>query len=160
MYLKTSPDADANEELVEKRQIASELFLMDVVMLYSRFPMKFQSESVLVFYLVKERDKFVARLATAEEKPVIGGWEELFLSTIKAVSGGDESKNDGEETENEWEFHGIKLEPRTRRRRQHHLYVTNSRTIEAVRNEILLPLKNFLSERLQTDEWKDLPAEG
>ena len=26
MYLKTSPDADANEELVEKRQIASELF--------------------------------------------------------------------------------------------------------------------------------------
>ena len=43
----------------------------------------------------------------------------------------------------------------TRRRRQH-LYVTDSRTIEAVRNEILLSLENFLSERLQTDEWKDL----
>jgi hypothetical protein len=36
------------------------------------------------------------------------------------------------------------------------LYVTDSRTIEAVRNEILLSLENFLSERLQTDEWKDL----
>ena len=36
------------------------------------------------------------------------------------------------------------------------MYVTDSRTIEAVRNEILLSLKNFLSERLLTDEWKDL----
>ena len=111
-------------------------------MLYSRFQMKLQSDSVLVFDLVKERDKFLARLATAEEKPVIGGWEELFLSTIKVIS------HEGDETENEWEFHGIKLETRTGRRRQHHLYVTDSCTIEAVRNEILLSLKNFLSERL------------
>ena len=119
--------------------------------------MKLQSDSVLVFDLVKERDKFLARLATAEEKPVIGGWEELFLSTIKVISHeGDESENDGEETENEWEFHGMKLKTRTRRRRRHHLYVPDSRTIEAVRNEILLSLKNFLSERLHTDEWKAL----
>ena len=128
-------------------------FLMDVVMFYSRFQMKLQSDSVLVFDLVKERDKFLARLSTAEEKPVIGGWKELFLSKIKVISHeGEESKNDGEETENEWESHGIKLETRTRTRRQHHLYVTDSRTNEAVRNEILLSLKNFLSEKLQTDE--------
>ena len=76
--------------------------------------MKLQSDSVLVFDLVKERDKFLARLATAEEKPVIGGWGELFLSTIKVISHeGDESENDGEETVNECEFHGIKLETRT-----------------------------------------------
>ena len=160
MYLKTSPDADAKGYLknwLKKDRLHLSCFLMDVVMLYSRFQMKLQSDSVLVFDLVKERDKFLARLATAEEKPVIGGWEELFLSTIKVISHeGNESENDGEETENEWEFHGIKLETRTRRRRQHHLYVSDSRTIEAVRNEILLSLKNFLSERLQTDEWKDL----
>jgi hypothetical protein len=53
-------------------------------------------------------------------------------------------------------IYGIKLETRTRRRRQHNLYVTDSRTIEAVRNEILLSLENLFSEKLQTDEWKDL----
>ena len=160
MYLKTSPDADANGYLknwLKKDRLHLSCFLMDVVMLYSRFQMKLQSDSVLVFDLVKERDKFLARLATAKEKPVIGGWEELFLSTIKVIlHESDESENEGEESENEWEFHGIKLETRTRRRRQHHLYVTDSRTIEAIRNEILLSLENFLSERLQTDEWKDL----
>ena len=119
--------------------------------------MKLQSDSVLVFDLVKERDKFLARLATAKEKPVIGDWEELFLSTITVISHeGDESENESEESENGWEFHGIKLETSTRRRRQYHLYVTDSRTIEAVRNEILLSLENFLSERLQADEWKEL----
>ena len=124
---------------------------MDVVALYSRFQMKLQNDGVLVFDVVRERDKFLARLATAKEKPVVGGWEELFLSTIKEIS------HEGVESENEWEFHGIKLEtPRKRRQCQHHFYVTDSRTIEAVRNEILLSLENFLSERLQTDEWKDL----
>ena len=59
--------------------------------------MQFQSESVLVFDLVKERDKFLGRQATAEEKPVIGGWKELFLSTIKVISHDDESENDVEE---------------------------------------------------------------
>ena len=37
--------------------------------------MKLQSDGVLVFDLVKERDKFLARLATAKEKPIIGGWQ-------------------------------------------------------------------------------------
>ena len=46
---------------------------MDFVMLYSRFQMKLQIDSVLVFDLVKERDKFLARLATAEGRPLIGG---------------------------------------------------------------------------------------
>jgi hypothetical protein len=136
MYLKTSPDADANGYLknwLKKDRLHLSCFLMDVVMLYSRFQMKLQSDSVLVFDLVKERDKFLARLATAKEKPVIGGWEELFLSTIKVIlHESDESENEGEESENEWEFHGIKLETRTRRRRQHHLYVTDSHTIEAI----------------------------
>lgn len=81
----------------------------------------------------------------------------MFLSTIKVISHkDDESENESEESENGWEFHGIKLGTPTRRRRQHHLYVTDSRAIEAVRNEILLSLENFLSERLQADEWKDL----
>ena len=71
--------------------------------------MKLQSDSVLVFDLVKKRDKFLARLATAKEKPVIRGWEELFPSTIKVISHeDDESENESEESEDAWEFHGIK----------------------------------------------------
>ena len=160
MYLKTSPDADANGYLkswLKKDRLHLSCFLMDVVMLYSRFQMKLQSDGVLVFDLVKERDKFLARLATAKEKPIIGGWEELFLSTIRKISHeGDQLENEGEASEIEWEFHGMKLETQTRRRRQHHLYVSDSRTMEALRNEIILSLENFLSERLQANEWKDL----
>ena len=95
--------------------------------------------------LVKERDKFLARLATAKEKPVIRSWEELFPSTITVISHeDDESENESEESEDAWEFHGIKLEPPTKRRRQHYLYVTDSWTIEAVSNEILLSLQKSL----------------
>ena len=89
MYLKTSQYADANGYLknwLKIDRLHLSCFLMDVVMLYSRFQVKLQSDRVLVFDLVKERDKFLVRLATAEEKPVIGGWEELFLSTIKLPS--------------------------------------------------------------------------
>ena len=110
MYLKTSPDADANGYLnnwLKKDRLHLSCFLMDVVMLYSRFQVKLQSDSVLVFDLVKERDKFLARLAAAKEKPVIGGWEELFLSTIKVILFESyESENEGEESETEWEFPG------------------------------------------------------
>jgi hypothetical protein len=110
MYLKTSPDADANGYLnnwLKKDRLHLSCFLMDVVMLYSRFQVKLQSDSVLVFDLVKERDKFLARLAAAKEKPVIGGWEELFLSTIKVILFESyESENEGEESETEWEFTG------------------------------------------------------
>ncbi|CAB3981495.1 Hypothetical predicted protein [Paramuricea clavata] len=87
MYLKTSPDADGYQlkNLLKKDRLHLSCFLMGIVMLYSRFQMKLQSDSVLVFDLVKKRDKFLARLATAKEKPVIGGWEELFLSTIEVI---------------------------------------------------------------------------
>ncbi|CAB4021003.1 Hypothetical predicted protein [Paramuricea clavata] len=100
MYLKTSPDADGYlKNLLKKDRLHLSCFLMGVVMLYSRFQMKLQSDSVLVFDLAKERDKFLARLATAKEKPVIGGWEELFLSTIKVIlHESDESENEGEES--------------------------------------------------------------
>ncbi|CAB4037371.1 Hypothetical predicted protein, partial [Paramuricea clavata] len=98
MYLKTSPDADANVYLknwLKKYRLHLSCFLMDAVMLYSRFQMKLQSDSVLVFNLVKEREKFLARLAAAKEKPVTGGWEELFLSTIKVIlHESDESENE------------------------------------------------------------------
>ena len=153
MYLKSSPDADAKgyfKNWLNNNRPHLSCFLMDVVTLYSRFQMKLQSDDVLVFNLVRERDNFLARLAEAKEKPIIGGWEELFLSTVKEIP------HQGEESENEWEFFGMKLVAKTKRRRQHHLYVHDSRTIEAVRNEIVLSLENFLSERLQSDEWKDL----
>ena len=115
----------------------------------SQVSMKLQSDDVLVFNLARERDNFLARLAKAKEKPIIVGWKELFVSTVKEIP-------QGEESENEWEFFVMKLAAKTKRRRQHHLYVNDSRTIEAVRNEIVLSLENFLSERLQSDQWKDL----
>ena len=106
MYLKTSPDADAKGYLknwLNKDRLHLSCFLMDVVALYSRFQMKLQNDGILVFDLVRERDNFLARLATAKEKPVVGRWE-LFLSTIKEIS------HEGVKSENKREFHGIKLE--------------------------------------------------
>ena len=105
MYLKTSPDANAKgyfKNWLNKDRLHPSCFLMDVVALYSRFQMKLQSDDVLVFNFVRERDNFLARLAKAKEKPIIGGWKEFFLSTVKEIS------HQGEESENDWEFFGMK----------------------------------------------------
>ena len=79
------------------------------------------------------------RFDDLEHSPVLGGWESEFQKQ--------------HQPEDNF-FMGVKLEAgKESRRKQHHLYVSEStRNSEAARFEILSSLKTFLAQRLSFDE--------
>ena len=64
--------------------------------------------------------------------PLTGGWEETFKNKVDSNT-----------------FYGIQLEVRSRRSNSHNQYVSERRSFDAVRLEIIQALRNFLEERLR-----------
>jgi hypothetical protein len=70
------------------------------------------------------------------DNPLLGGWESICCRNI--TSNG--------------EFYNVQLTTRNRRREKHHKFVSDRRDYEAIRNEVILSLLNFLDDRFDADE--------
>ena len=71
--------------------------------------------------------------------PKIGGWEELYLKNV--------STNAEEST-----FFSHKLQNNSRRTHSAHIFVSTPRDFNAIRNEVIIATKNFLQERLESND--------
>ena len=115
------------------------VFVADLLFVFSRYHKKIQLENFNITDLPDWKSDVIKRLDDLYHSPVLGGWESLF-----------EKQHQPEDNF----FMGIKLKSaKETRRRQHHLYVSETtRIFETVRSGILESLKTFLVQRLSFDE--------
>lgn len=115
--------------------------MADLLSVFSRYQKILQSDSISVLDVTKQTTLVVERLKALNTSDLIGGWIQAF---------NEASKNDDEKgTTNVNEILGIKLqEPRIKRRKEHHKYVSDIRNLASVFNEIIISLTHFLNKRI------------
>ena len=116
----------------------------DVLYIYKRFHQAFQDDNILIFDIIKKKESVLRRFEELKHTPLVGGWEELFLTKLKLLDG-------------QYEFLGNKLNVKDRRG-SHNIYVSDKRTIDAVRNEVIQSVVNFLNDRLDDDSLESTAA--
>ena len=108
--------------------------LLDIVEVFARLQLKFQNNQIIILQIPSYRDVAITQLSQIYSSPKIGGWEELFLKSVTA---------DGN-------FFGYKLQEL--HRRVTNVYVTTPRDFAAIRNEAVIAAKNFIEDRLESNE--------
>ena len=75
------------------------------------------------------------------ETPLVGGWVEALQSQVQKLP------------DDTVQLNSIKLSTnRTRRGKEHHLYVSQERSVDAIINEISTSLVEFLNQRFSVDK--------
>jgi len=111
-----------------------------------------QGDNVLIFDIQNQTEAFKIRMTELKNNALPGGWENTFEETIIV-----ENIEEGIQ----YKLHGIELFKRIindQRRKIHNLYVSDYRRFEAIRNDTLESILNFLSDRLDSSEWEDVNA--
>ena len=128
-----------------KDKILMLCFLTDLAYSYARFQKGIQGDEVLIFDIEDKARDYLVTLGELETKPLLGGWEERFYEDLNS------------EDDETYTFHGITLiKNKTKRRKIHHLYVSEFRSFDSVRSESCLVLKNFFTNRLDMPFTKDV----
>jgi len=99
-------------------------FVADVLFVFGRFQKRLQSDKTTLIDMHFAVAHVQSALVALKQKPLLGGWQETF----------EESAT---ETDGDLFLKGIQLSAATKRREQHHLFVTDKRSSAAVCNEII-----------------------
>ena len=139
-YLKTitQTDSAANghlANLTDFDKIRTACLVADILMIYSRFQKSIQDNQLNIFGLKDKVETLKKSIVQLNVNPLVGGWEELFQKNVK------EDKT----------LHGVKLNIKARRRQSHHSLVQDKRDFDAIRNETIASLLNFVEDRFQAD---------
>jgi len=78
-------------------------------------------------------------IGALKSAPLLGGWQEALRDSIT-------------ESEEGHYLRGVKLKSSVRRREKHHLFVTDKRDCEAICNEVVDSLDEFLRQRFSIDD--------
>ena len=116
----------------------------DVLYIYKRFHQAFQDDNILILDIIQKKESILRRLEELKHTPLVGGWEELFLTSLQHVDG-------------QYEFLGKELNVKDRRG-GHNRYVSDKRNIDAVRSEVIQSIINFLNDRLDEDSLESTAA--
>lgn len=92
--------------------------------------------------MTKQTTLVIERIKALKTNDLVGGWVQAFKEAAKKY----DEKGVLEE------IMGIKLQKsRMKRRKEHHKYVTDTRDLESVCNEIIISLTNFFNERIDVN---------
>jgi hypothetical protein len=150
-YLKRSEDKDAAGFLTQwteysRLQLLS--LVTDVTFLFASFQKTMQSDSIHLSEVRSEVDSVIDKLHRMETAPdLIGGWEERLNAEVTF----SENASDVHVPKTA-HLHDIELTMKTRRRTEHHKFVSDRRGFDAIRAEILQSLITFLHDRLDMPE--------
>ena len=115
-------------------------FLADILLVFSRFQQRLQCDTTTIVDMQQAVRSVQDKIASLNEQPLIGGWQETLQNSIVKNSNGDVLLRD------------VTLHQPSRRRDKHHLYVTDKRDKAAVCNEISRSLVEFLRQCFSIDE--------
>ena len=118
--------------------------LKDLLFLYKRFHRCFEDDRILIFDIGKKKNSLIARLDELKTEPLIGGWVEIFLNSLTSVTSNDTTI---------YKLFDVSLK-RKQRRGAHNELVSDKRCFDAIWNEVVLAVTNFLEERLD-DEYSE-----
>lgn len=114
-------------------------FLADLLFLFARFQKRLQSDATTLLDMKDAVSNVLCQISELKGKPLIGGWQETLERSVTVDNG-------------EIVLKGIQLSEHTRRRVNHHSLVSDKRDFEAVRNEIVESISEFLRQRFSLDE--------
>lgn len=126
-------------------------FLTDLGYIFSRYQQLIQGDEVLIFDIQDQPEAFKSRMINLKLNMMTGGWENTF-EILKT-----ENKNVDEDIQ--CQIHGInlyKITSNNKRRKIHHLYVSDYRNFELIRNEAIESILYFMDKRLDSSEWNDV----
>lgn len=144
-YMQTSKEKETKgflHFLLDKDKIKFLAFMADLFSVFSRYQKNLQSDLISVLDMTKQTTLVVERLEALNTSDLKGGgWIQEFIEV---------SKNDDDKgTTNVSEILDIKLQkPQIKCRKKHHKYVSDTRNLASVFNEINTSLTHFLNERI------------
>ena len=119
-------------------------YLADVITIFARFQRKLQPDSKTSLDMDDHVKTVKDQLKKLKQDPLLGGWMETFNEQLVVQSDGDDENMVLSDQE---------LRTAKPRRNQHHnLYVRETRDVNAVKNEIVDSLINFLDERFSISD--------
>ena len=107
-------------------------FTSDVLFLLRNFQKRLQADTITIVDIATEIDIFLKKLTSLLEKSLLGGWEEALVSTLD---------------EEDLALKDIPLWKKESRVIKQNEFVSGRRSFDTIRNEIILSLKNFMSNR-------------
>ena len=123
-------------------------YLVDVITIFSRFQCKLQSDSITLLDTGDHVKTVKSPTKKLKQDPLLSGWMEIFNKQLVV-----QSDEDDENTV----LCGQELRTAKPRRNQHHnLFVSETRDVNAVKNEIVDSLINFLDERFSISDDHDI----
>lgn len=156
IYLQDSKDDEARgflNFLTDKNNLELLTFLADVLEIFARGQKNLQKDNVSLMDMLRYVQSTCDLLSDLLKKPLLGGWVSVFNEQIKIKESlENQSETSGENAE--YELKGIALNVHKRRTKTHNLYVSERRDINAVKNETIQSLKNFLKTRFDENEEK------
>jgi hypothetical protein len=144
LYFQTAADNGDREAqgflnfLTSRSTLQLTSFLADVTSVFARFQKNLQSDNITVLDLPHQVDSAKQQIAALRTSSLPGGWVSALNKEM--VTSPDECT-----------LKGVSLSMKERRTKNAHQYVLSKRDHEAVNNEVVEGLLNFLSERFDTD---------
>lgn len=123
--------------------------IADVLQIFMRFQKKMQSDTLTVISMSEHVKVVTKALQDLRNSKLLGGWEETLTDSLQETTGID--------GETDFSLNGVKLTTGTGGNtkkgngKRHNLYVTTRRDINAVRNEVIESLCEFLQQRFDID---------
>ena len=123
-------------------------YLADVITIFCRFQRKLQSDSKTLLDMGDHVKTVKDQLKKLKQDPLLGRWMETFNEQLVVQSDGDDEN---------MVLSGRELRTAKPRRKQHHnLFLSKTRDVTAVKNEIVDSLINFSDERFSISDYNDI----
>ena len=144
-YFKKSNEKEAAgflSFLTKKNNLDLLTFIADLLSVFSRYQQQLQSDSATLIDMDRYTSNVKAKVLGLKETALLGGWVEALSEQVSEEEDGTVS------------LKGVELSSGNARHRRHihHLYVTDTRNIDAIKNEIIESLKEFLTQRFLDQE--------
>lgn len=145
IYFQDSKDAEAKgyfHFLSDKGNLQLLTFLADVLEIMSRCQKNLQKNNISLIDMMQFVKSTGEQLSSLLYSPLLGGWVSALESEIETLA------------EDECKLKGIFLTVHTRRLATHNLFVSVRRNFDAIKNEVVQSLNNFLQNRFDEEEEK------
>ena len=126
--------------LTKKSSLDLLTFLADLLTVFSRYQRQLQSDSVTLINMDRCTSNVKAKVLGLKETALPGGQVEALSEQVS------------EEEDESISLKGVELSRSARRRDYLHLYVTDTRDTDAIKNEVIESLSEFLSQRFVSQE--------
>ena len=140
-YLRQAQEKSANghfQFITNYSNLKLLTFLADILFVFARFQQRLQRDSTTLIDMHEAVNNVQTVIASLRDKPLLGGWQETFLQSLH-------------ESEGKPNLKGFELLNPAKRRLEHHRFVTDKRDIDAVCNEVVESLNEFLRQRFAVD---------